>query len=119
MYEDLGSSVRMDGAVFVVWGLCTQHVVSMLCFDSTVNKIWGMVPCVYKVYTLRLFHCLLEILAVLSGSGGGIKGERRQMLACGVGGPRQGFPCSLLPGILSNRSDSLVFRTKDVAEIFV
>ena len=42
----------------------------------------------------------------------------RQVRAAGVGGPRQGFPCSLLPGVLSNRGPqpaepALVFRTED------
>ena len=39
-----------------------------------------------------------------------------EMIAAHVGGPVQGFPCSLLPGTLSSRGPppSLVFRTEDV-----
>jgi hypothetical protein len=39
-----------------------------------------------------------------------------EMIAAHGGGPRQGFPCSLVPGTLSSRGPlpSLVFRTEDV-----
>jgi len=42
-----------------------------------------------------------------------------EMLAGGVGGPRQDFPCSLLPGLPSNRGPqtSFVFRTEDVSSL--
>jgi hypothetical protein len=35
--------------------LCMQW----LCCVFVVGKVWRIVPCVYKIYTLGRFHCLL------------------------------------------------------------
>jgi hypothetical protein len=59
---------------------------------------------------------LQEILQVNGFVGFCKRGLYMEMIAAHVGGPGQGFPCSLLPGSLSSRGPppSLVFRTEDV-----
>ena len=47
--------------------MCTMHAVSMLGF--VVGKVWRIVPCVYKIYTLGRFHGLLGTFLFAVGGG--------------------------------------------------
>jgi hypothetical protein len=50
---------------------------------GTLGKVWGIVPCVYKIYTVGLFQGLLEILRV-AGEVRGILTRSRQSSVSGV-----------------------------------
>ena len=59
-----------DGGVGGTEKMCTLHAVTVVVF--VVGKVWRIVPCVYKIYTLDRFqfHGLLKNNPIRFSGGG-------------------------------------------------
>jgi hypothetical protein len=75
---DLVDAVAWGSKIYTLRGgvdgceqMCALHAVFVLCVClrerlirwggwGSIGKFWGIVPCIYKIYTLGRFHDLLE-----------------------------------------------------------